>query len=185
MDMKLDAAAPAIAQAIAGFIVPYQRAPKPMRDYYATCLRQAVRQFEMFVTPLVSRAAQDRATVLGLGDLSQYRWLSRNRIMENGAHIFHWEHAQTVGHMSRLLTSMEDPTLSKIEAVVRSTVIVWVLKTEDGELRRLGYNTKRPDWRAAYAEAGIEVLQAAETTHLSGYSDGQEDGACVSEPMIR
>ena len=62
--MKLDSAAPVIAQAISGFIVPYKHSPKTIREYYATCLRQAVRQFEMFVTPLVSRAAQDRATAL-------------------------------------------------------------------------------------------------------------------------
>ncbi|EHP90498.1 hypothetical protein MetexDRAFT_4627 [Methylorubrum extorquens DSM 13060] len=174
--MKLDSAAPVIAQAISGFIVPYKHSPKTIREYYATCLRQAVRQFEMFVTPLVSRAAQDRATALGLGDLSQYRWLSRNRIMENGAHIFHWEHAQTVGHMSRMLTSMEDPTLPKIEAVVRSAVIVWVLKTEDAELRRLGYNTNRPDWRAAYAAAGIEVLHRAEGALPGWTATGATDG---------
>lgn len=162
-DPILAAAAPEIARAISGLVMPYQTAPQHMRNYLATSLRYAVRQFEMFVTPLRSVAAQAKADELGFGDLTQYRWGQRHGLKENGLHVFHWEHAQTVGHMSRLLTSLVEPTLPQIEAVVRSAVIVWVLKSEDAELRRLGYNTVRPDWRAAYACAGIQLIAPAAT----------------------
>jgi hypothetical protein len=41
------------------------------------------------------------------------------------------------------------------EVLRRELKVAWILKSEDAELTRLGFRSKRPDPVAAYEKAGI------------------------------
>lgn len=68
--------------------------------------------------------------------------------------IFHWEHVVPVSDIVRALLALEDPTPSMIIPILMRAEIAWILKIEDKRLRRNG----RPDPRAAYVAAGIDLL---------------------------
>lgn len=152
---SLQQAAPLIAEAIAGILRHYKTSPTDVRGTLATMLGWMARDLERYVVPRVSRAAQTRADELGLGDLSQFNWgHQRGPMKDPTREIFHWEHVVPVSDMVKALLALDDPAPSAIVPILMRAEIAWILKSEDKLLRRSG----RPDPRAAYLAAGIELL---------------------------
>jgi hypothetical protein len=56
--------------------------------------------------------------------------------------------------MVKALLALDDPMPSAIVPILMRAEIAWILKSEDKVLRRRG----RPDPRAAYVAAGIELI---------------------------
>jgi hypothetical protein len=109
-----------------------------------------------FVLPKVSRAACDEAARLGI-DLCSKNWHDQPRF-DRGRKIFHWEHFVPVADIrTKCIDSCSE---SEILEILKSRLcVVWILKSEDEELRRLGYRSIRPDPETAYREAKIELIQ--------------------------
>lgn len=152
---SLEQAAPLIAEAIVGILRQYKDAPADVRGTLATMLVWMARDLERYVMPGVSRAAQARADELGIGDLRQFHWGHQRGLMKDPTRqIFHWEHVVPVKDMVKALLALDDPTPLTIVPILIRAEIAWILKSEDKLLRRSG----RPDPRAAYLAAGIELL---------------------------
>jgi hypothetical protein len=152
---RLDQAAPLIAEAIVGLLRQYKTSPSDVQGTLATMLAWMARDLERYVVPGVSRAAQARADEFELGDLAQFRWGHQRGLMKDPTRaIFHWEHVVPVSDTVKALLALEEPTPSTIIPILTRSEIAWILKIEDKRLQRKG----RPDPRAAYVAAGIELL---------------------------
>ncbi len=159
---SLEQAVPLIAEAIVGLLRQYKTAPADVRGTLSAMLRWMARDLERYVLPGVSRAAQARADELELGDLAEFNWGHQRGAMKDPTRaIFHWEHVVPVSDTVTALLALEDPTSSTIAPILMRAEIAWILKTEDKRLRRKG----RPDPRAAYVAAGIELLAWSQNTN--------------------
>lgn len=164
---SLAQAAPMIAEAIVGLLRQYKVASADVRGTLATMLSRMARDLERYVVPGVSVAAQARADELELGDLAQFHWGHQRALMKDPTRaIFHWEHVVPVSDTVKALLALEDPTPLTIVPILMRTEIAWILKIEDKRLPRKG----RPDPRAAYVAAGIDLL--AWSQHAKEHEDG-------------
>lgn len=106
-----------------------------------------------FFAPGVSRQAREHARQLNI-DLSFKYWRDQPRF-DKGRKIFHWEHMDPVSSIR--LACLEQASESGILEVLKNRLrAVWILKSEDEKLTRLGYRSKRPP--DAYSKAGIELV---------------------------
>ncbi|WP_146071511.1 hypothetical protein [Bosea lathyri] len=161
-----------IAEAIIGLLRQYKSAPADVRGTLAAMLRWMARDLERYVVPGVSRAAQARADELELGDLSKFHWGHQRAAMKDPTReIFHWEHVVPVSDIVQALVALENPMPSTIAPILMRAEIAWILKSEDKVLRRRG----RPDPRAAYVAAGIELL---------AWSQSSSDTEDPSQPTV-
>jgi hypothetical protein len=109
----------------------------------------------------VSRAAQREGDRRKLGDLSQYRWRDQaTRMGDKGRRIFHWDHFVTVSSLRERLLALNPITEDGARAILRNASGGWILKEENARLDQLGYRSKRPNPRAAYRAAKIELIRA-------------------------
>lgn len=104
--------------------------------------------------PVVSPSAAQAARVLGV-DLCLQAW-GRQTAWDPGRRVFHLEHVVPVAEVrARVLLA---DTVVGIRAALAELKVAWILKTEDAELERLGYRSRRDDPESAYREAGIELI---------------------------
>lgn len=165
---NLARAAPFIAEAIVDLLRRYKTSPPDVQSTLAMMLGWMARGLESFVVPGASRAAQRLADELELGDLTRFRWRDQRGLMKDPERgVFHWEHVMPVSDTVKALLALEDPTPSTIVPILMRTEIAWILKIEDKRLPR----KDRPDPRAAYVAAGIELLAWSQN------ADEHEDGA--------
>jgi len=72
--MPMEQAAPYVAKVIQPIIENYGTAPAEVKKYYKNLLKWAMRDLERFVRPVVSKAAMERAALMGIGDLQDFIW---------------------------------------------------------------------------------------------------------------
>jgi hypothetical protein len=77
-------------------------------------------------------------------------------MFDPGRRAFHLEHFVPVSAIRN--ACLEERSEAGILKILRTRLqIVWILKTEDAKLTRLGYRSRRSDPEAAYRAAGIEI----------------------------
>lgn len=135
-------------------LTPYQDAR--VREAISVLVRKACDViFPAARMPEVSIAAANAAAELGI-DLRTETWHSQTKF-DKGRLVFHYEHMQPVGAVVQRLASAATP--DEVVEILRNHLrLAWITKAEDKELRRLGYQSTRPDPDAAYAAAGITLL---------------------------
>jgi hypothetical protein len=126
--------------------------------YRQKILTSMCRELEKLVRVGKSRRAQDNAAELGLGDLSSYAWDDRQKLAGKYKEGFHFEHTVTVGEMVTTLLALSEPTIVAVEQILATARVTWVTKEENQRLDDLGYRSKRPDWRKAYADSRITLI---------------------------
>jgi hypothetical protein len=117
-----------------------------------------IRKCTNFAVPRVSKAALREAKRLSI-NLTQMNWHDQKKF-DPGRRTFHREHmvpVKTIRDECRRAKSEEEV----LEILINRPRLVWVLKSEDAALTRCGYRFLREDPDAAYAEAGIELIDSA------------------------
>lgn len=106
--------------------------------------------------PEVSEAALQEAQRLGVR-IGEQTWHSQSSF-DKGRKVFHWEHVDPISCIQKACEAA-----GKMEAVLeilRTRLrIAWILKREDRELRRLRFQSQRPDPDAAYRAAKIVLVK--------------------------
>lgn len=116
------------------------------------------RNMEDVATRNASRAAQDRADELCLGDLRKYHWDDGGRFPGGRkSSKLHWEHWYPAADMRRDILSLENPTPVKIQNVLKTSRVCWILLEENDRLNKLGHRINRKDPHLCYEEAQIQL----------------------------
>jgi hypothetical protein len=132
--------------------------PASIGAYRRLLIDKMCRELEKLVKIGKSRRAEDNARRGGFHvDLSEHTWADRGRLDGRHEDGFHFEHTETVYELVQSLMSLRDPTLEDVEAILARARVTWVTKRENEKLDELGYKSRRPDWRKAYQDAGIEL----------------------------
>ena len=131
-------------------------------DWIKESLKWAIRIVEKFITPRASAEAQRIADSMGLGCLSQYRWLEQpTKMKDKNRKTFHFDHFYPVSQIRDELLAINltvpESDLKEIKKIITKMDIVWITKAENQCLNTLGYRSKRPDPVAAYNHAGIDI----------------------------
>lgn len=114
-----------------------------------------IRKYTDLVTPQQSKAAKNTADKLNV-NLPEMRWHDQSKF-DAGRKIFHLEHVFPVRHIRDLC--LKARIADKIsDALYAKTKVAWILKSEDKTLTSLGYRSVRLNPKAAYKEAGIELV---------------------------
>lgn len=100
-------------------------------------------------------------------DIRKFNWYGGKVSTLNGGQIninseYTAEHMQTGKQFKQeLMGAYENGILTKefIKERWRNRYLCWVTKEEDQRLKRLGYNSDRPDPEKAYREAGITIYR--------------------------
>jgi hypothetical protein len=122
-----------------------------MRESIADDIRKAC---DLLASIEVSEAAHEESKRLGV-DLRGKGWHDQLSF-DPDRRIFHFEHTRTVAAIRE--AACDQPTVEGIVEVLRRDLrLAWILKSEDRELTRLGYRSKRPDPEDAYRAAGIKL----------------------------
>jgi hypothetical protein len=106
-----------------------------------------------FVDPRVSIGAKkvaDRRKI----DLWSKNWHDQPAF-DPGRQVFHLEHFIPVSTIRE--ACLEQSAAGIREILSTRLQIVWILKTENAKLTKLGYRSRRPEPEAAYRAAGIEI----------------------------
>jgi hypothetical protein len=143
---------------------------------YDELLALAVRKVDE-ISPLnVSKVAQEKANELGIGDLRTRCWKCTRSYKDpahKGERLFVWEHYKRAVDIRKEVLDLPNPTVEQIAAILATTRIAWIVRSEDV---KLGPGRKpRPDPAAAYRDAHIELRYRWEvcrpvrcTRHLRG-----------------
>ena len=109
--------------------------------------------------PSVSPKPASAARQLGTR-LSQQVWQDQPAfdLRRDGAYLEHFVPVLTV--RSACLSASDQDAV--VEALI-GIEIAWILKSEDAELNRLGYRSRRSDPAAAYRHAGIQLIHCSHT----------------------
>jgi hypothetical protein len=130
------------------------------KGYIKEIITRTIRMVES-VSPLdVSKKAQEKADMMGIGSLYQYGWLDqkrRNGMQDYNREIFHWEHFYPIQQQVDELLALEELTDEAIYHIIRRGKICWILKEENQILDRIA-KSKRPNPEEAYQQAGIILL---------------------------
>lgn len=130
-----------------------RRVRKSITDDIKACggiLYPEVKQVE------VSKAAYEAAKLLKI-DLGACGW-NKQSSFDKGRKVFHWEHVDPVSCIQEACLKADSP--NQIAAILKERIrIAWILKSEDRELTRLGFRSRRPDPRAAYDAAKIMLFE--------------------------
>jgi hypothetical protein len=132
-----------------------QALSKSQRARLVESISDDIKKCTNFFTPRVSKAAHDKACELGC-DLVEMHWHNQHRF-DRERQTFHWEHMVPVKAL-REECCKANSEAEILEILTTRLCVVWVLKSEDAELTRLGFRSIRKDPMAAYREAGIELL---------------------------
>ena len=123
-------------------------------------MSEDVRKFHDAVVPAlipydISEAAAAVAAERGL-DLAALTYGGQPKA-DPRREAFHYEHMVTISTIVAKARALAD-----VEAIIDllcSSRVAWITKAENGELTRRGYNSRRDDPDAAYAEAGIRLAR--------------------------
>lgn len=124
-----------------------------------TLLRQAIftdiKKCSNLLPRAVSRKALKEAEKIQI-DLYKNNWHDQHKF-DPGRSLFHFEHCVPISAIVKecQVQHSEEAILSLLK---HKLCVAWILKSEDKELTRLGYKTKRPDPSIAYKQAGIELI---------------------------
>lgn len=100
----------------------------------------------------LSVEAAQKAKVRGV-NIREQDWYDQPKFDE-GRTIFHLEHWTPNGLMREACLSAA--SVDEIIEIIREQFgLAWILKSEDKNLTKLGFKSKRDDPKAAYLEAGI------------------------------
>jgi hypothetical protein len=115
-----------------------------------------IRKCSDLVEPAVSRKAHELASKMGI-DLYSKGWHDQPAF-DSGRARFLWEHVLPVAEVRGCCAELESADQVR-EMLRRRLKVAWLLRSEDAELTRLGYRSRRPDPEGAYRDAGIELLR--------------------------
>jgi len=116
-----------------------------------------IRKWTDCVAPHASEAALVEARRLGI-DLFKSAWHDQPRF-DRGRAVFHNEHMVPVRAIRE--ACLECQSVDEVVNVLKSRPrVVWILKSENDVLNRLGLSSIRSDPTAAYAKAGIVVVKS-------------------------
>lgn len=107
-----------------------------------------------FVVPRVSIAAMKAAARRKI-DLCSKNWHDQ-AAFDRGRRVFHLEHLVPVSAIRKVCLE-QGSEAGILEILCTRLQIVWILKTEDAKLTKLGYRSRRSEPEAAYRAAGIEI----------------------------
>ncbi len=126
------------------------------RARFLESISDDIKKCTNFVSPGVSQAALDLANTMGV-DLCSKSWHEQPRF-DPRRKMFHLEHMVPVSKVRELCrdAKSEDAVL---EILLKNLRCIWILKSEDRELTRLGYRSRRTNPEAAYKEARINLVQ--------------------------
>jgi len=135
--------------AFALFLTRHEKAR--LKESIGSDIRKAC---DLLATVEVSEAAHEEATRLDI-DLRTKGWHDQHGF-DRGRELFHFEHIIPVGAICT--AAIAQTSVQGVLQVLRTNLrVVWILKSEDRELTRLGYRSKRVDPDAAYRAAGIHL----------------------------
>jgi len=103
----------------------------------------------------ISEAAAAAAAERGL-DLAVLTYAAQPAV-DPGRRTFLYEHMVTISSIVAKARATED-----VEAIIDqlcASRVAWITKAENDELTKRGYNSRRDDPEAAYAEADIRLVQ--------------------------
>lgn len=123
-----------------------------------TLLLTLCRNMEDVAARNASKMAQERAEVLGLGDLRKYHWDDGGRFPGGRkSSRLHWEHWRPAADLRRDILLLENPTPESVKEILRSSRVCWILLEENDKLNRLGYKVNRKDPSKCYEDAQIHL----------------------------
>lgn len=125
------------------------------RARFLESISDDIKKCTNFFSPMASQAACEKASELGI-KIFEMHWHNQCRD-DPGRRTFHWEHmvpVRTIREECRKASTASEV----LDILTTRLCIVWILKSEDAELTRLGYRSKRDDPKAAYREAGITLV---------------------------
>lgn len=154
---------PSIVTYVADIVVAILKLPKQSKGdvaaYQSKLLYCACRELEKLIRIDRSMAADAAARSVGINNLGDLKWTDTKRISRLYDVGFHFEHSMPVGEMVRQLLALENPVKREIEKILNKAYVAWVTKDEDNLLSKKGYRSKRANWRAAYEEVGITLIE--------------------------
>jgi hypothetical protein len=126
--------------------------------YRSILINRMCRELEKLIKIGKSKRAHGNAQCSDIhGDLSEYSWARKSLLDDKHEEGFHFEHSETVYELEKSLKNLSNPTLEDVESILGRARVTWVTKDENARLDKLGVKSRRPDWRKAYEDAGIEL----------------------------
>lgn len=160
---------PSIVTHVADIVVAILKLPKQCKGdvaaYQNKLLYCACRELEKLIRIDRSMAADAAARSVGIENLSELKWTDTKRISKLHDVGFHFEHSMPVGEMVNQLLALKNPAKQEIEQILNAAYVAWVTKDEDNLLSKKGYRSKRPNWRSAYKEVGIRLIEDCVDEH--------------------
>jgi len=137
----------------------------PQAAALARSMGEDVRKFHDAVVPSLmpydmSEAAAGAAAEGGL-DLAVLTYAAQPAV-DSGRGTFHYEHMVTISSIVAKARAAED--VEEIIDLLCTSRVAWITKAENDELTKRGYNSRRDDPEAAYAEVGIHLVQRPSET---------------------
>lgn len=140
------------------------RIPTTHRARFLESISDDIKKCTNFIAPGVSKTAQEMADQLKI-DIRTKNWHDQHKF-DKGRSIFHFEHIVPVKSIrDECISANSEKEVHEI--LVQKLRVVWILKSEDRELTKLGYRSNRPDPEKAYFEAGIEIFSDMKTPEIS------------------
>ena len=102
-----------------------------------------------------SVAAYEKAHDMKI-DLAQMGWHDQPRF-DPKRKIFHRDHTITVETIRQ--QCLDAQSIELIRVALESSIVSWILKSEDRRLTANGHRSLRPDWKHAYQQAGITLKE--------------------------
>lgn len=150
-----------LVEVFQGLLAAKRKATSPAAKAWGhRILNWSCRHLEDFIAPEVSVAAYQRAMADGCGDPRDIKWGAQKvKLKDPERKIYMYEHALTVSEMIRRLEALgENPADEKVLAIIKQMELVWILRSEDDALNKLGWKSRRPpNPMDAYVEAKIEI----------------------------
>ena len=155
-----------IIEAIVAELIAYGEPTEYDLDYVLAKqqLAMAIRKYDDHGTKYVSKGLANALRNAGIPvEMCIYHLIGSKNQQQAIMHKFLGSSATVFEHTKPVGKVVDELLAGKSLAEAKGdSPIVWVLKSEDQELNRLGYGRRRPNgWQSAYAEAGIEVLEIA------------------------
>ena len=153
-----------IASTMKFLLTDYDSSPKAYRNYQKDNLKMMCRWLEKLMTPRLSKAAVARAKEIDIGidadTLRNSNWFHQKTVLKDPKRkIFHLEHIKPVSQLANEVLEARNETIEKIEAILHSAEIAWILKDEDKKLTVNKYRTKRVNPYECYRLCGIELIE--------------------------
>ena len=136
------------------------RIPAVHRARFLESISDDIKKCTNFIAAGVSKSAQEIADQLKI-DIRTKNWHDQHKF-DKGRSIFHFEHIFPVKSIrAECISANSEKEVHEI--LINKLRVVWILKSEDRELTKLGYRSNRPDPKKAYFDAGIEIFSDMKT----------------------